>query len=336
MDDPPQIASIMPIGQESISRLESTSVSNPGYLPDPCGILYAFAWIRAGTEPDLYAIAAGNSSLPNPSATAVTCEPRIEAAYMNVTVDATGIVLNIDPDALESIDTDALFPTGPTGIAGFEYINDLLRFLTKDYTLSGYWHTGAFASDWLNYLVKLRTGSDANVNPRMVPPTPDDMAGVVGEVLQRAFAMRLGLNPQWMDSSATKETRMGFVEHEERRVFFAPYMYELSMALLSFNLLVALLVLCRRPGRLLHRSPTTIGAILSSMAGSTVLDDVVAGRITPSESVADAGEFAHGKFIGTDGTPRLGVERHPFVMTLESITWYDKLRHRIGRSIHSR
>lgn len=309
------------IAQEVSTALVSNtgSKSEPS---DPCGSLHAFGWLRAGGRAEEYSIPPGNHSLPALAATIVVCAAEVQATEMEVLVDAQGNILNVDTAGASMLDIADMIPPGSSNVLVDAYVNSMLTLFTEDQTALGYWHNGTYSGDWMNYFIKLQTGSSAHVTPQLPPPDPEAMAHVISDILKRTFALHLNLNRQWFATGDTTfaSTGNGTLEVKEDRIFFAPHIYQLSVALLSFNLLVAVLVLMCRPGRSFPLMPTTIGAIASYLAGSSILNDLMYDRITPEELEKDTTKFAYGKHIGVDRLPHIGIERQPYITSLMSYT----------------
>lgn len=83
----------------------------------------------------------------------------------------------------------------------------------------------------------------------------------------------------------------------------------ITMVLLAFNLLMAILYYANRPKKMLRQMPNTIASILALFDGSGLLEE--------SREIGGLKEewnIGYGRFIGTDGRPKLGIERRPFVV----------------------
>lgn len=207
---------------------------------------------------------------------------------------------------------------------------------TNSTLTSGWWHDKPVASDWFNYVVKTAT-SDQAVDPRLAPPDAAFMVHTTERILKRLFAVAIGLNPQWLvPDQASMRGNMTVVKREER-MFFAPYVYEVLLALLATNLAVAILTLIKRPGRFLPRMPTSIASVLALGIGSSLLDYVSRDDLCQNSHAYGSGErhgssFRYGKYVDTRGQLRVGIEQQPFCQPLAYRNGWQRIIDRITRS----
>ena len=85
--------------------------------------------------------------------------------------------------------------------------------------------------------------------------------------------------------------------------------YIIIVTLLGLNILVALAYYIKRPKRMLKRMPTTIASVLDLFDGSGLV-----GEARVRGDVPEEWKLGYGRFVGTDGKPRVGIERRPFVV----------------------
>lgn len=158
------------------------------------------------------------------------------------------------------------------------------------------------------------------------------MVPIIADILRRTYAISFSMRRNWLTQPLplSNLTRQGSIEYQEYRLFFAPYLYEITTSLLAFNLLVAIMVLFRRPGGFLPRPPTTIAAVGSYLAGSSIIYDLQNGGDAVRTLSSSDTKFAYGKYIGTDGLPHVGIDRQAFITTLGHKTLYQRIRRRIG------
>lgn len=297
-----------------------------------CDNLYAVSWFRAGVKDGENVRA--NSSLPNLEAKFVVCNPIIEAVEFDVLVSPQGLIIDVDQntakkrqDAKPFINTTMVANVPSNPIAG---PFDAFRWTTG--TAVGYWHNGTVALDWLNYMIMLKTDSYAHVDPKLPSPDPNVMAPMVSDIIKRLFAVTLGKSSHALNTPVplSNESFSGSIEWTEDRIFFAPYMFEITTSLLAFNLIIALVVLVMKPGRSLPTMPTTIAAIAVYISGSSIHDDLLDGRATPESLAKSDTQFSFGKYIGTDGLPHLGIDRDQYVRLVERTDSMGRLRKRLG------
>lgn len=128
-------------------------------------------------------------------------------------------------------------------------------------------------------------------------------------------------------------------------------MFKVTLIILFLNFLVAIAFYTHRPKRFLPMMPTTIASIAglvvatravkdyswdsesheaSEMDNSILMNPASSGRAigplnrinkaTPPEKRKNREDlrYGYGRFIGTDGALRIGIERHPWVIPLDS------------------
>jgi len=83
----------------------------------------------------------------------------------------------------------------------------------------------------------------------------------------------------------------------------------ITINLLVSNVFFILAYYIKRPKKLLRQMPTTIASVLELFDGS--------GLVAEARSrggVSEECKIGYGRFVGTDGKPRVGIERRPFVV----------------------
>jgi hypothetical protein len=167
---------------------------------------------------------------------------------------------------------------------------------------------------------------------------------------RRLFAIILSLNTHILVSCPNGQVS-GIISSQVHRIFMSRNMFIISIVLLSLNVFVAILYYLRRPKRFLPRMPTTLASIIAFVAASralprctgttaaTILKSLsfnlrTKPHILPRPDRDLRLRFGFGKFIGTDGKPHVGIERHPLVVPLDlnALRSVSKERRRASKS----
>ncbi|KAI9880048.1 MAG: hypothetical protein M1830_005780 [Pleopsidium flavum] len=300
---------------------------------DFCKSLLLAGWVRASRSDQATtnfssSLASGGHTISS-SSMFMSCQPSLKTAEFIVTVDSTGQVLgtaqtgNFDTNAAKYLNANATFPYNQT--------SDLIG--TANVRPS--WHNDTFAPDWINYLIKRSTNSTAITDPNAPLPDFAPTAAIIQELHRRLFAILLGLNIHVLVSAPPNAQVSGIITSQAHRIFMSKTMFIISIVLLSLNVIVALLYYLRRPKTFLSRMPTTIASVIAFVAASRALAEMhgdcrrngseksklqpgnKAVHIPAAEPQPKELRFGFGKFIGTDGKPHVGIERHPLVVPLD-------------------
>jgi hypothetical protein len=103
-------------------------------------------------------------------------------------------------------------------------------------------------------------------------------------------------------------------------------MFLITLTILSLNLIIAILYYINHPKRFLPMMPTTIASIAGLVVTTRALEDY-RSEATPSIGKACSDlRYGYGHFAGTDSTMRIGIERHSWVVPLET-----KNPHAVGK-----
>ena len=171
-------------------------------------------------------------------------------------------------------------------------------------------------ADWVNYLISKASGSHSHVDPQAPVPNANEMAQQLAALLKRNFAVFMGLNAEYLERKDVKEieTTTETVESTRSRIVLSPYVFEISLSILVFDLLVALVIVLNRPMRLLPRMPTNIAAVIQSACHSHLLQSIIKGETTQESILQDQkARYGFGTFLGSDKKLHKGIERYPLV-----------------------
>lgn len=189
------------------------------------------------------------------------------------------------------------------------------------------WHNTTVSSDWLNYLLTFTTNSTAVISPTSSLPDPSTLIPALEALYSQIFATLLGLNQQVFFPADPSSTVTITITAPTTRIFMSQLLFLITLTLLGLNLIVAVLYYAHRPKRFLPMMPTTIASIAGLVIATRALEDYgseatsSAGKATAIASSSKARadlRYGYGRFVGTDGTTRIGIERHPWVVALET------------------
>lgn len=298
---------------EVILPLSATDPSTGNF----CETLLLVGFLRANLSVSSNNVKTDNSDQPSvidPDILAVNalsslwmvCQPAFLTAPYSITVDDSGRVQEYTREGPYASSLDPFFSGNATVDSLFNQTGYLWG--NTAYT-RGYWHNDTFVDTWFAYFVKHLTNSTSFIDPTQAVPTFDAIAPVVEEVYERIFAITLSLQSDWFGEPKPEATIDGTIFTTQSRIFLSRPAYIITMTLLGFNILVAIAYYAKRPKRMLRRMPTTIASILELFDGSGLVKEA-----SDAGGLKDEWKVGYGPFVGTDGRPRVGIERRPFVI----------------------
>ena len=281
---------------------------------ESCSGLILRGWVRAnfsssGEQLNPASVLSDENSA-TVSSTFMSCRARPKSAVFNITTSASGQIL------AKTQTSEATYDLPPSA-------NLTSALATTSNNLGGQvenaWHNDTFASDWSNYLFKTLTSSTDFLDARLAPPSFDTALAVVNETYSRVFAIQMSLQSAQLVPAPLKSPQIpAEVWILERRVFMSEIMFYISIAILSLDLVVAVLFYSRTPKPFLPRLPTSIASQIAYFAGSHVIDEVAKAGGDLSELDKQGYRYGYGKYVGKDGRTHIGIERVPYVTKLTS------------------
>lgn len=235
----------------------------------------------------------------------MVCQPTFLTAPYSITVDDTGRIKDYTQVGPYASDTDPYFSGNATVGSLFNRTGYLWGHSPDT---RGYWHNDTFVDTWFAYYIKHLTNSTLFIDPTNAVPTFDAIVPVVEEVYARLFAIILSMQPDWFRDASENATMNGKVMTTQSRIFLSRPAYIITVTLLGFNILVAIGYYAKRPKRMLRRMPTTIASVLELFDGSGLVKEA-----RDAGGLKEEWKLGYGRFVGTDGKPKLGIERRPFV-----------------------
>jgi len=240
----------------------------------------------------------------------MVCQPTFLTAPYSVTVDNSGRIQEYTQVGSYASNSDPFFSGNATVDNLFNRTGYLWGHIPDTHS---YWHNDTFVDTWFAFFIKQLTNVTVFIDPTQPVPTFDVIVPVVEDVYARVFAIILSLNTDWFGNPPPDARIAGTVFTAQSRIFLSRPAYIIIMTLLGLNILVATVYYAKRPKRMLRRMPTTIASVLELFDGSGLVKEANNGG-----GLKEDWKLGYGRFMGTDGKPRIGIERRPFV-----ISWGD-------------
>lgn len=276
---------------------------------EACGSVLAIGFLRAQLGvPVVNLERLSELSSQVTSAEWMTCRAEMETAMYEVQVDTSGRVLDYVRRGGELENASfwgnaSIIPT----------LSNL--FLAFDGPFNGRynWRDGTYEDSWFGFLLKTLTNSTTLIDPNLPAPTFNQSSKIVEHLLIRLFPIVLSLRPTAFVPAPANTTVKGTMIVPCNRVFMSQSMFAVVVVLLLFNIGVAAAYYIYRPGPIPDEAVETIAGTLALFDGSGLVEEREPGRPWPK-----GWRFGYGNFIGkSDGKPRFGIERRPFVVPLD-------------------
>jgi len=297
------ISSDVPIGG-SLFALESmqTMSSTQSEGTEFCQSLLVGGWVRGHSNGSENAQTQQPQSirLTDVSSIFIGCRAQLRAAHFDLTVDSDGRVLRSEKTGDVTGDVGQFFKgnNSPSALIAQSWV-----LLTPSSQGLFEWHNDTITSDWMSSLLSIADNSTDLIDPSK--PLPD--AAVVGQKVEalcrQLFAILLGLNTQvFAIAGPNTELIPGNIVVLETRIFIAPVMAYLCIAVLVLHLVAAGFYYAFRPKVFLPRMPTSIAAVMSYVCSSHITEDIHGKHLEDQR-------YGYGRYIGRDGESHVGIER---------------------------
>ncbi|KAK0130121.1 hypothetical protein ONS96_000649 [Cadophora gregata f. sp. sojae] len=283
-----------------------------------CSSLLVAGWVRASSIVvfDLETGAINSTQIANVSSTFLSCTATVETSNFDVVVDTTGRIVSSNRTSLFTANKTSLFSgNGSTELSLFQETVDLLApVMAKRFQ----WHNTSVTSDWMNSLLAIELNSQRLVDPAASAPNGSEITPMVKQLYTKLFAILLGLNSDRVFAHSSVQASEPFEEIiEVSRIFLSPPMLIVSVTILVFHLVMAIIYYMYRPRNFLPRMPTSLAAIFSYVYASRAIQDFSYTRKESGDK--NAGQrFGYGRFVGIDGKTHVGIEQQRFVVPLKS------------------
>ncbi|CAD6594558.1 MAG: hypothetical protein ASARMPREDX12_009584 [Alectoria sarmentosa] len=271
---------------------------------DVCGSTLAMGSLRA----ELYAEIEDVDSLFT-SFTWMTCESTLFTAIYEVEVTTSGRVEQYTRKS--DISTNISFANS-SSLASL-LSNLFAAFDTPFNNENPHWNNDTTRDTWPGFLIKALTNSVKLIDPALPAPGFEAVAPVVIDLLTRLFPIILSLQPSAFVTAPHGSMIEGTMLVPCTRVFMSSSMFIATVILLLLNIAVAVAYYVRRP-RPMPKAvlAETIAGVLELFNGSGLVEEQVKDKSWPEDW-----KFGYGGFIGvSDGKPKMGIERRPFVVPL--------------------
>lgn len=254
------------------------------------------------------------------------CQPELEVGTAHIRVNANGTLLdeatNIKPDPDQSQVALAKYcANGCANVIGQSNLFIFRMLITR-------WHNDSYASECLHYFINRARGDLRLTDPEAPLPMLSDIQQAIEIAYRRLFATWLAVNRDLLFQPARNDSPSikGHIIVQEERLFLNFSMFVIAETILCIYIIVAVILIVRRPGRYLSRMPTSIATVIALFAASAAVKDLRnTYRMTNKERIKHLDSLGHqygyGSYIGDDGAVHVGIEKAPYVQRLKDVTF---------------
>lgn len=259
------------------------------------------------------------------------CHPIFRTAMFNVEVDNAGYVQSYNRTS--SLESTLEYSGSEIHIEKMiANANNILSMAAEG------WHNDTVSRDWINHLLIITRGSRDIIDPHEPVPNPDDLIPDIDTIYRELFSLLLALQRTYVfEKSTGDQTAVGKRIVSETRLFLNQPAFIISMVLLGFNIVVAVLFYTQGVVFVLPRMPTSLGSIVAYVAPSRIVDEADSKTLALRNKT-----FSFGRFLGRDGDTHVGIEMDPYVVHIDPASlgkstksWFkfQKSRKRMGKSM---
>lgn len=281
-----------------------------------CTDLFVIGWVRFETEfvNKTTSVRQFKKSADNHvgEGSFLGCVPKPRVAKFDVVVDSEGFIVE-SKKLFDVPDSDKFFDIPQIDInprLPFQQFTGTLNPAPQTLRNS----TILDANDWINKFLNTMRNSTTLTDPNSPIPVVSEIAPTVEALYRQLFALVVMTNDKtiFANSSAAPVSLLGATLLNETRIFLNPVMYKLSLAVLAFQLFMAVLFYLRRPKMFLPRLPLDIASVLVYLDASRAKQELAGD----SDGIAAAKEqrFGYGNYEGLDGKVREGIEIQGYVI----------------------
>ncbi|KAK7967725.1 uncharacterized protein PG986_002002 [Apiospora aurea] len=292
------------------------SIAKSLYNPtDKCTWRYIRGWARSRTT------AADDAVIRDAEVTGFKCQPKFATAEFDITVDSTGRVLQAN-----RVSDFGPLGQGPGNGSHIRDLEGIAFEYLEAIPMTSPWHNDSRFGDGLNHFLSLRNNSFADAAAPL--PDPKRIVSEVEAITKMLAAALFQQNPSIFEKAvnSTPNTQ-GTRRITITKIFMADVAFIISMALLSLNVITAVVVYVFGPAPFLPRFPDTIGSVLGYVAKSRLTEpDWALTTTTTTTSSEDEGEdaekaskttYSFGRYTDMDGNEHLGIDADPFVVKVD-------------------
>lgn len=281
----------VPDGPAAVELVE-TVTSSPNITE--CDMSLVVGWSRANIQNKTGSM---NTSL-------IVCRPQFKTAEFNITFDSQGYIQNTT--ALSNFSSTLPYPDFALHEkAILNHFNHKLQHRDLQ------WHNDTVSREWFHYLLMVYTGNRDILDARAPLPDPEIMVPSVTSVYKMLFTVFLALNQYVFEDNDGQGTDTALGYTTEPRIFVSTPALIVSLTILAFNIIMAIVFYGWGIKLFLPRMPTTIGSLLAYIAPSKAVREYSAGKLENSKS------FKFGRFVGEDGKAHIGIDYSEKVVPLK-------------------
>lgn len=289
-----------------------------------CGTYLVSGWMRANLTPNeavnLKLIDLSKSNLDSVQSTFLACRSKLITGMSDVLVDSAGIVQQAS--LLNKFDSPPKSWFVGTSV---DLLERMLVVWGPSSGRYGAWHNDSYPTDFYNYLISKATNSSRLLDPALPVPSAEEATPLISALYSKLFAIVLGNNVAAILPDRTESLVTGSIIKPTTRIFMSRPMFVVSEVVLALYVVVTVLVYVHRPWRFLPRLPTSIASVVAFFAASHAVLDL---RGTSALSTKERNDhvkrqnhrYGYGRFIGTDGLAKVGIERYPYLLLNEADT----------------
>ncbi|KAK8001470.1 hypothetical protein PG991_013692 [Apiospora marii] len=279
---------------------------------EQCGRGFVRGWARATGRND-------GGLVGDVEIAGVACQPELATAEFDLTVDSTGAVLQAD-----RVGDFKPFGWGPGNgsLVRSKFESIAFNFMGEEPLI---WQNKTIPGDSINYLVMQRNFTFSD--PTTPLPDSNTLVTETNAAIQMIMAALFQQAPTLFETapnstSTTRGTRRVTIT----KIFMADVAFIITMALLSLNVVAAIVIYAFGPTSFLPRFPDALGSILGYVARSRLTDPDWEPATTSGEESEGEGEekppkttFSFGRYTDWDGNEHLGIDADPFVIKVDRV-----------------
>ena len=264
-----------------------------------------------------------NFSATMKSNTTIICSQQISTGEFRVMVDGAGRVRGSQLIGELKYDDPRIF-NASTSVGNFrEQIVYLLIQPASNELTFGTMHNDNSSHSFSQFIGEYLINKTLS-NPATPPPSFEDAQLALSKFYKRFFAILLAQNQDrlFVPAGKVRRSAIGKLESLKPRMSMDPAMFYIAVAILGFQLIAGVIIFASTPRRFLPRFPYSLVSEIGFFHSSSALSDV-AGTANMSSAMRSrhlrklGGTYGYGRFRGSDGKSRVGIERMSLIRDYE-------------------
>ncbi|KAK7911333.1 hypothetical protein PG985_013814 [Apiospora marii] len=298
---------------DNIMNRTGTLAKNMYNPAKKCGWRYIRGWARSSSSADDDAV------IRSAAVTGVKCQPKFTTAEFDLTVDSTGRVLHAN-----RVSEFGPFSWGPGNSSHISSLEGIAFDYLEAIPMTEPWQNISWVGeDSLNHFLSIRNNSFTDATTPL--PDPEKLVTEVEAVTKMLAGALFQQNPTIFEKAVNSTPpAQGTRRTTITKIFMADVAFIISMALLSLNVVTAIVIYVFGPTPFLPRFPDTIGSVLGYVAKSRLTEpDWETPTRTTSEYESHGAEkpsettYSFGRYNDRDGNEHLGIDADPFVVRVD-------------------